>query len=77
MGDMDSVERARTQQEAVQEASKASRSADRARLWAGLNRYLAAEAEHVRKERKERKATVPPQGGPANGKASGASPRKV
>jgi hypothetical protein len=42
---MSTAENARAQQEA--RASQVSRSsADRARFWASLNRYLAAEAEH-------------------------------
>ncbi len=52
---MEDLESARAQKEAVESASKATRSANRARMWAGLNKYLAAEAEHARKAaRKER-----------------------
>jgi hypothetical protein len=38
-------ERAPAQQEALESAPKTMSSAERARLWAGLNRYLASEAE--------------------------------
>lgn len=50
MGDL---EKARAQKEAVETASKATASANRARLWAGLNRYLAAEADHARRAKRE------------------------
>jgi len=43
MGD---TENARARKEAV-EASAASSGANRQRLWAGMNRYLAAETEHA------------------------------
>jgi hypothetical protein len=57
MSDQENLEHARAQKEAVEVASKATSSANRARLWAGLNRYLAAEAEQARKAaRKEREA---------------------
>ena len=46
---MENVERANAQREAVEAASKATESANRARLWAGLNRYLAAEADRAHK----------------------------
>ncbi len=59
MGDL---ENARAQKEAVETASRATASANRARLWAGLNRYLAAEADRARKAaRRERKGTPPEQ----------------
>lgn len=50
---MEDLENARAQKEAVETASKATASANRARLWAGLNRYLAAEADHARKAARE------------------------
>lgn len=60
MSDMDNRERAQAQKEAIETASKATQSANRARLWAGLNRYLATEAEHAqraaREEREKREA---------------------
>ncbi len=43
MGD---TENARARKEAV-EAAAASSGANRQRLWAGMNRYLAAETEHA------------------------------
>jgi hypothetical protein len=53
---MSTTENERAQQEA--RASQVSRtSADRARFWASLNRYLAAEAEHQHHEAE--KDTVP------------------
>jgi hypothetical protein len=45
---MNDVENARAQAEAMNEpAGRALRSARRAQLWAGLNRYLASEAAHA------------------------------
>jgi hypothetical protein len=45
---MSDVENARARAEAVNEpAGRALRSARRAQLWAGLNRYLASEAAHA------------------------------
>ena len=47
MGD---VEGARAQAEALNEpVGRALRSARRAQMWAGLNRYLASEAAHARR----------------------------
>ena len=46
---MNEQEKAQAQQEALATSSRASRSAERARLWAGLNRYLAAETRHEHK----------------------------
>ncbi len=46
---MSDVENARAGAEAMNEpAGRALRSARRAQLWAGLNRYLASEAAHAR-----------------------------
>lgn len=42
---MDNLERARAQAEA-QQSERRMTSADRSRFWAGLNRYLKAEAVH-------------------------------
>jgi hypothetical protein len=55
---MSEVENARAQAEAMNEpAGRALRSARRAQLWAGLNRYLASEAAHAsRAESAERAA---------------------
>lgn len=55
---MDNLEKARAQAEAQQSESRMS-SADKARFWAGLNRYLKAETvhEHHAAERDEE----PPQ----------------
>jgi hypothetical protein len=45
---MSDVENARARSEAMNEpAGRALRSARRAQLWAGLNRYLASEAAHA------------------------------
>ena len=44
---MSDLENARAQSEAKKSVPTMS-SAVRARLWAGMNRYLAAEAEHAR-----------------------------
>ena len=47
---MDDVESARARAEALNEpAGRALRSARRAQMWAGLNRYLASEAAHARR----------------------------
>ncbi len=58
---MTDLENARAQKEAVEMSSKATRSANRARLWAGLNRYLAAESEHARKAARSEHGPVPEQ----------------
>jgi hypothetical protein len=49
MSEMDDLEREEARKEAGEAASKATQSANRARLWAGLNKYLAVEAEHAHK----------------------------
>jgi hypothetical protein len=47
---MNDVESARARAEALNEpAGRALRSARRAQMWAGLNRYLASEAAHARR----------------------------
>jgi len=47
---MSDVDNARARAEAMNEpAGRALRSARRAQLWAGLNRYLASEAAHARR----------------------------
>jgi hypothetical protein len=58
MGD---VEGARAQAEALNEpVGRALRSARRAQMWAGLNRYLASEAAHARRvENKEEEVEEP------------------
>lgn len=54
---MNEVENAVARAQAAEAASRASMSPNRARLWAGLNRYLAAESEHQHKAAKaEREA---------------------
>ncbi len=45
---MEDLENARAQAEARKSTDRPS-SADRARFWAGLNRYLASEAAHAHK----------------------------
>lgn len=53
---MNNVENARTRAEALKGSrANTSSSTNRARLWAGLNRYLASEAEHDRKVAKREK----------------------
>lgn len=44
MGD---TENARARKEAVEASARAGSGATRQRLWAGMNRYLAAETEHA------------------------------
>jgi hypothetical protein len=41
---MSDLERTKAQKEALESAAKEGSSTARARLWAGMNRYLAAEA---------------------------------
>jgi hypothetical protein len=53
---MSEQEQAQAHQEAIEASSRASRSAQRARMWAGMNRYLAAEAAHEKKRETEEKA---------------------
>ena len=56
---MSDLERMKAQKEAMEETARAGTSADRARLWAGLNRYLGAEARHehrVAEEERKREA---------------------
>ena len=48
---MSRVENERAQREAL--SSRASTSADRARFWANLNRYLSAEAEGQHRHARE------------------------
>ena len=48
---MDRRENAAAQAEALKHDDSTMSSWERARLWAGLNRYLEAEAEHTAKER--------------------------
>jgi hypothetical protein len=43
---MSDLERQRAQHEAAGAAATTPSSADRARLWAGMNRYPGTEAEH-------------------------------
>lgn len=53
---MTEQENLKAQQEAMKEpVSRALRSARRAQLWEGLNRYLASEASHARKVAREEK----------------------
>lgn len=42
---MSDMQNARARDEALKTSSRASSSANRQRLWAGMNRYVAAEAE--------------------------------
>jgi hypothetical protein len=49
---MSDRERLQAQQEA-KSAAQAMSSADRARLWAGMNRYLAAELEREKKQERD------------------------
>lgn len=46
---MSDLENQRARAEAVEQVPRALRSARRAQLWAGLNRYLASEAVHATK----------------------------
>lgn len=56
---MSDLERLRAQHEAADAAAKTPSSADRARFWAGMNRYLGTEARHahrVAEREREREA---------------------
>lgn len=56
---MNDLESARARAEALNEpGTRALRSARRAQLWAGLNRYLASESAHARKVAVAEKAEV-------------------
>lgn len=57
---MSDQERLRARQEAVTTSARAQASANRARFWAGLNRYLAVETEHERKLAVEERSQTPP-----------------
>jgi hypothetical protein len=46
---MNDLENQRARAEAAERVPRALRSARRAQLWAGLNRYLASEAVHAHK----------------------------
>ena len=54
---MSDLENSRARAEALNESTpRALRSARRAQLWAGLNRYRASEAEHATKVARAEKA---------------------
>jgi hypothetical protein len=55
MSDRENLQAQREAQRAA--ASSTLSSADRARLWAGMNRYLAAELERARLEKDDDEAT--------------------
>lgn len=63
---MEDLENARAQSEARESAPRPS-SADRARFWAGLNRYLASEAAHAHKEAERERAESPQSDAEPNG----------
>ncbi|NYD40928.1 hypothetical protein [Nocardioides panaciterrulae] len=52
---MSDLERRRTEAEARETAGRRS-SADRARLWASLNKYLASEGRHAHRVAEEERA---------------------
>lgn len=57
---MSELENARAQAEAMKEpTTRALRSARRAQLWAGLNRYLASEAVHAHKAAEQERERTP------------------
>jgi hypothetical protein len=62
---MTDTEKARATREAQETVSRASASANRQRLWAGLNRYLATEGEHARRVAREEAAAEREAGPPA------------
>lgn len=52
-------EQVQAQQEAKAEATRRGSSTERARLWAGMNRYLAAEAAHARRVEEAPEGSAP------------------
>ena len=52
---MSEHEQALTQQEAKANATRSISSSERARLWAGMNRYLSAEAAHAHRANQSEK----------------------
>ncbi len=52
-------EQVQAQQEAKSSATRSTGSAERARLWAGMNRYLAAEAAHAHRVNDESEEKAP------------------
>jgi hypothetical protein len=59
---MDRRENAAAQAEALKHDDSTMSSWERARLWAGLNRYLEAEAEHAVKAEKKAEKKAEPKG---------------
>jgi len=55
-------EQAQAQQEAKSSATRVTSSAERARIWAGMNRYLAAEAVHAHRVNEEAEEPAPEPG---------------
>lgn len=55
-------EQVQAQQEAKANATRGGSSAERARLWAGMNRYLAAEAAHAHRVSDESEEEAPKAG---------------
>ncbi|HYF74364.1 MAG TPA: hypothetical protein VD864_16160 [Nocardioides sp.] len=55
-------EKVQAQQEAKSGATRAVSGAERARLWAGMNRYLAAEAAHAHRLNEKDEETAPEAG---------------
>lgn len=56
---MSEQEQAMAQQEAQAGVTRTVGSAERARLWAGMNRYLAAEAAHAHRVSLSEKSAPP------------------
>ncbi len=56
---MSEYEQAMAQQEAQAGVTRTVSSAERARLWAGMNRYLAAEAAHAHRVSQSEKPARP------------------
>jgi hypothetical protein len=59
---MSDLEHRRTETEARETAGRRS-SADRARLWASLNKYLVSEGRHAHRVAEEERAAAPDQSG--------------
>lgn len=59
---MDETEKLQAQQEARSQAPRGMSGSERARMWAGLNRYLATEVAHEAKAAAEDRPPHPDRG---------------
>lgn len=59
---MDETDKLQAQQEARAQAPRAMTGTEKARMWAGMNRYLATEAIHAAKAAEEDRPPRPDAG---------------